>query len=86
MQGAAQPSDRVLSLSVIGASCDGSTPSSQIDRIEIEEDPSSITITVWVRTSLPRFGACTDVGILLADSVQLSEPVGDRRLIDGSLP
>lgn len=82
IRGAVDPSDEVVHLAVIGASCDGSSPSSTIDRVEVEEGPQSVTITVRVLTELPRFGGCTAAGIFLTQSVELSEPLGDRRLID----
>lgn len=85
IQGTVDPADDVLDIAVVGAACDGSTPSSEIDRIEVVEGVSSITITVWVRTSLPRFGDCTAVGIVLAESVELSQPVADRQFIDGGV-
>lgn len=83
--GAVQPDDRVIELFVIGAACDGSTPTSEIEDVEVEEDPDSVTITVWTRTTSPRFGGCTDAGVILPVKVDLSEPVGTRAILDGSL-
>lgn len=85
MEGAVQPDDRVIELFVVGGACDGSTPSSEIANVEVEEGPDRVMITVWMRTTSPRFGGCTAAGVILPVKIDLSEPVGTRAVLDGSL-
>jgi hypothetical protein len=85
LEGDVQPDDRVIELFVVGAACDGSTPTSEIADVELEEGPDRVMITVWMRTTSPRFGGCTGAGVVLPVKVDLSEPVGTRAVLDGSL-
>ena len=61
------------------STCRGSGES--FDRVEQTETSSAVILTVILRVN-PR-GDCEDISIYHTTEVELAQPLGDRRLIDG---
>ena len=63
----------------------GVEPCYVLDHVDVEEGPGSITITLF-QGSDPQVTnvACIDIALLKKVTVQLEEPVGARRIVDGA--
>jgi hypothetical protein len=58
-------------------SCEG------LDRVEVEYEPKRILVTLFVGR-VPTAEACIEIAVLKAARVQLEEPVGGRKVVDGA--
>jgi hypothetical protein len=58
-------------------SCEG------LDRVEVEYEPKRILVTLFVGR-VPTAEACIAIAVLKAARVQLEEPVGGRKVVDGA--
>lgn len=67
---------RDLTLQYTGGACD------DYAEAEVDEGPKKVTITITVTTKAVT--GCDDIGVLRTMSVRLTEPLGDRTLIDGA--
>jgi hypothetical protein len=54
-----------------------------LDRVEVRERPERVAITVFLGRK-PKAEVCIDLAELQAARVTLDEPVGDRKIVDGS--
>ena len=63
----------------------GVEPCNVLDRVEVEETPKDVTITLY-EGSDPQTGdaACIEIAVKKAVEVELDEPLGDRKVIDGA--
>ncbi len=74
--------DRTLTVLYVG----GTQDCYQLDRVEVRERPATVTVTVYegLRPDLPPDAACIEIGVYKAATVVLTEPLGDRELLDGA--
>jgi hypothetical protein len=64
----------------------GPSPCTAVGRVDVDETPSSVTVTVWVGTPADQQGTvCSAVLQRYAVRAPLASPLGDRALLDGSL-
>jgi hypothetical protein len=63
----------------------GVEPCNVLDRVEIEETARDVTITLY-EGSDPQMGdaACIELAVKKAVEVELEEPLGDRKVLDGA--
>ncbi len=79
----AEPSADGRTIRVVWSS--GVEPCSTLDRVKVSERAKSVTITLYegpLRAS-PDV-ACIEIAIEKVTEVRLSEPLGDRKIIDGA--
>jgi hypothetical protein len=63
----------------------GVAPCTVLDRVEVEEDDETVTITLFEgRDASQGDVACIEIAQRKRTVVELSEPVGQRRLVDGA--
>jgi hypothetical protein len=54
-----------------------------LDRVEVEYSQDAVTVTVFVGR-VPGAGVCIELAELKVTRVNLEEPLGDRKILDGA--
>jgi hypothetical protein len=62
----------------------GVAPCATLDRVEVEERPAEVRITVFVGSSSDAGSACPTLAKLYSTTVALSSPLGARAVDDGA--
>jgi hypothetical protein len=58
----------------------------RLDRVEVEETDTTVTITIFTGANPDAAGvACIEIAELRSTTVELDAPLGDRTVVDGSL-
>lgn len=83
-----EPDSSIVPIQVEGGGCvtDGETQViTEVESVDVIESSERVEITVWVRERF--ISACAGVGVMIDATADLSEPLGDRTLIDaGTIP
>jgi hypothetical protein len=74
------PDGRTLTIVYTG----GVSPCYVLDRVDVDEEPDTVTITLYQGHEPNADGVCIDIALLYSTQVVLAEPLGDRELVDGS--
>jgi hypothetical protein len=78
-----KPSEDGRRLTVIFWS--GIEPCNVLDRVEVEETAGSVTITLYEGSApAARNTACIEIAVKKAVEVELDEPLGGRKVVDGA--
>jgi hypothetical protein len=71
---------RTLTVHFVG----GVAPCYVLDRVDVDEAPDTVTVTLFQGHDPNADGACIDIGVYYSTEITLAEPLGDRVLVDGS--
>jgi hypothetical protein len=63
----------------------GVEPCYVLDHVDVDYGPKKVTITVWEGNDpLDEDEGCIEIAVLKSTKVKLSEPLGDRTIVDGA--
>ena len=71
---------RMLQVRFWSGKCDG------LDHLSVEEGNTQVKVTLFVGADPAQTGPCPQLAVLRAVDVQLSRPLGDRKIVDGAPP
>ncbi|GAA0374529.1 hypothetical protein GCM10010160_00710 [Acrocarpospora corrugata] len=61
----------------------GVEPCNSLDRVDVKYSDTEVTVTLWEGTT-DKDAICIEIAIEKATIVKLTEPVGDRKIVDGA--
>ncbi|GAA0968507.1 hypothetical protein GCM10009555_014040 [Acrocarpospora macrocephala] len=61
----------------------GVEPCNSLDRVDVTYSATEVTVTLWEGTT-DKDAICIEIAIEKKTIVKLSEPVGDRKIVDGA--
>jgi hypothetical protein len=63
----------------------GVEPCNVLDHVDVEETPEKVTVTLYEgHTESDEDVACIEIAVLKTTIVELSTPLGDRKVVDGA--
>ncbi len=69
---------RILQVRFWSGKCDG------LDHLSVQESNTQVKVTLFVGADPAQTGPCPQLAVLRAVDVQLSRPLGDRKIVDGA--
>lgn len=71
---------RILQVRFWSGTCDG------LDHLSVQESNAQVEVTLFVGADPAQTGPCPQLAVLRAVDVQLSRPLGDRKIVDRAPP